>query len=517
MPDLSVTDCRPRPPVSLSPAMRTTQGKWLALLVCCGVVSTTGCGKKDKEKPREQAETTPAPKTPKPPPPPRSTLPPDSGEHTGKTLWAKGLGSLMGDEGRAVALNAAGDVAVAGMFGGPIDFGNGTAITPQGTDGFLAVYDPDGNYKWATAIGGEGNDIAAAVEFDHAGNVVVGGWFSGEMTIGDIPLKGAGADDIFLAKFDPDGKVKWARNIGSDNIELIKAIAVNADDSLIITGEIRGTIRFDTIELKSAGDADIFLAKLDAKGAVVWAKRFGSTGQDYGRAVAVDSRGDIVLGAEFSGTVDFGGKQPLTHVGNRDALLAKYDADGNYVWAKGWGSSFNDLAVDVAVDPADNVIVVGSFEDKLDLAGVPLTSAGTADAYIAKFSPDGVLAWAKSYGADNNDRADAVGVDKFGNILFAGWFWYKVDFGGGALESPNRNIDIFVVKLSPAGDHLWSRRFGDKDHDRAFGIAVAPDGGSVVTGRFRFAPDFGTGPIQANQKPDNRAPPTDIFVARLAP
>ncbi len=512
-------NCRSLSPVRWSPSMNTiNQAKWMAALVSVAMV--VGCGKKDAEK--KPAEVPPPTKpTPqpdkKPPPPPRAELPADPGDHSGKHVWSQSLGSMQRDEGRAIAVDKSGNIAVVGIFSGPIDFGSGTAVTPTTTDAFVAVFAADGKHKWSLGIGGEGSDIGSLVTFDNAGNVIVGGWYSKTMTVGETVLKSLGADDMFIAKFDPAGTLMWIKSIGAENIELVQSIAATKDNALIATGEFRAEVMFGATKLKSAGNADIFLLKLEATGEVAWAKRFGSTGQDYGRSVTVDSRGDIVLAAEFSGTVDFGGAKPITHVGNRDTILAKFDGDGNHVWSHAFGSSFNDLGVGVATDAADNVVIVGSFEDKILIAGNEYQSAGTADIYVAKFNPDGKHQWSKTFGADNKDRASSVAVDKFGNIIFAGWFWYDVDFGGGALSSPNRNMDGFLVKLAPTGAHLWSKNFGDKDHDRVFSVAVDDSAHVAITGRFRFAPDFGGGPLKALSKEGDKAPPTDIFVARFAP
>ncbi len=507
--------------------MRTkASSKWFAALLMAGI-ALSGCGKKDeggksKEKkpgvPPKEPSTEPQkkPDEPKTPPAPRAELPADTGKLALKFDWAHGFGSLKRDEGKGIAIDPAGNVVVTGLFSGDIDFGSGTPLKANDVDAFIAGFAPDGKYKWSMALGGEGEDLGKDIALDADGNAVVVGWFSKTMTVGAVPLKSAGADDAFVVKVDPDGNVLWARKFGAENIDLAQAVAVMPDKSVIVTGEFRTTVDFGGGPLKSAGDADIFVLRLGADGSLVWAKSFGYAGQDYGRAVAVDSRGDILLAAEFTGTVDFGGGKPLQHVGNRDAALVKLDGDGKHIWSKGYGGSFNDLAVDLAVDAADNAVVVGAFEDVMKIEGHEMKAKGETDAYVVKFGPDGTYQWANSYGADRKDVASGVDFDKFGNVYATGWFTNDVDFGGGALKSPNRNQDMFVVVLSPDGSHLWSHNYGDKDHDRGFDIAVNSAGLVALTGRYRFALKFDDDTVlESVRKEGDKIPQPDIFVARF--
>jgi len=498
----------------------------MAALLMAGL-AVSGCGKKDeggKGKDKQPGETKKEPKAEPQKPPeapaepaePRAELPADTGKLELKLDWAHGFGSLLRDEGKGIAIDAAGNVVATGLFSGDIDFGGGTPLKANGVDAFVASFAADGTHRWSIAFGGSGEDLGKSVAIDSEGNAIVTGWFSKEMSVGAVPLKSSGADDAFVVKLDPDGIVLWARKFGAENIDLAQAVAVMPDNSVVITGEFRTTVDFGGGPLKSAGDADIFLMKLAADGSFVWAKSFGYAGQDYGRAVAVDSRGDILLAAEFTGTVDFGGKKPLEHVGNRDAVLVKLDGDGKHIWAKGFGGSFNDLAVDVAVDAADNVFVVGAFEDVIKIVGHELKSKGETDAYVAKFGPDGKYQWTKQFGAENKDVASGVGVDKFGNVFVTGWFTDSVDFGGGTLVSPNRNQDAFLVALDPDGKHLWSRNYGAQDHDRGFDIAVHPDGYVGLTGRYRFDMKMSDEVVlKSVRKAGDKIPQPDIFVARF--
>ena len=247
----------------------------------------------------------------------------------------------------------------------------------------------------------------------------------------------------------------------------------------------------------------------------LWSKRLGSTGEDTGHAVAVDSNGNVVVTGFFQGTVDFGGGG-LTSAGDLDSFVAKFSgADGSHLWSKRFGSTDFDRGDEVAVDGSGNVVVTGLFEGTVDFGGGGLTSVGRYDRhdiFVAKFSgANGSHLWSKRFGsADFFDAGVGVALDSSGNVVVTGWFTGTVDFGGDNLTSAGID-DVFVAQFSGAdGSHLWSKRFGSTGNDEGLGVAVDGSGNVVVTGYFTGTVDFAGGGLTS-------AGNSDIFVAKLAP
>ncbi len=110
------------------------------------------------------------------------------------------LGGNAAESGRAVAVDDKGNIYLAGLFRGQVDFGAGARYTARRADGFLARLGPDGAVRWARQLGGANDDIADALALDPQGNAVVAGSFSEELTVGDGTLKSEGADDMFVAR-----------------------------------------------------------------------------------------------------------------------------------------------------------------------------------------------------------------------------------------------------------------------------------------------------------------------------
>jgi hypothetical protein len=493
------------------------------------LVLAAGCGRKQEDEPPPPA---PAPTLPEPAGPvkPREPLktPALGAAYQGKLVWARAFGGLDRDEAKAVAIDAAGNVAAAGIFTGEVDFGVGK-FTSKDTSGFVGVLGPDGKPTWMAQLSAHQTAKEAAAEptvadvtvsgvaFAGKGNLAVVGWFSNVLQVGDLSVKAKGADDAFVAMFDKAGKPQWVKALGGDNVDIAWGVAAAPDGGLAVIGERRGAADFGGGEFEAKGKADIWLVRLNADGDHLWSKSWGDFGEDNGRAVAFDSRGDVIIACEMDLPLDFGDGKPLPHKGKGDVAIVKLSTVGNLRWARSFGNTFDDVVLGLTVDGADDIIFSGSFEDKLTIGKDHLTAGERADAYVAKLDPDGQPVWARNWGGPWEDMAAAVAADPYGNIVVTGWFQGTVDFGAGPQEAPNGNMDGFLMKLSPDGKHLWSRRFGDKDHDRGRAVAVDPAGDIALAGIFRFNLDLGGTVLTSSTKPGDKIAPADAFFARFGP
>jgi hypothetical protein len=178
-----------------------------------------------------------------------------------------------------------------------------------------------------------------------------------------------------------------------------------------------------------------------------------------------------------------------------------------YDWAQRFGGGGSDRVECVAVDADRNVIMVGSFSGDANFGGGVLSTGGSDDVFVAKYDHWGYHLWSRRFGGNNNDRARAVAVDADGNVIVVGYFLGAIDFGGASLTSAGLD-DIFVVRLDAYGHHVWSRRFGAGNNDHADHVALDADGNIAVTGYMRGSVDFGGGAITS-------AGAADGFVAAL--
>lgn len=416
----------------------------------------------------------------------------------GSQIWARRMsGPTAFDNAyvNSVAVDGQGNAVVAGYFERSVDFGGGTLTSAGASDVFVAKFSSTGGHVWSRRFGGVNDDIAEGVSFDGSGDVVVAGYFSGSADFGSGVLTSAGGTDVFVAKYSSNGAPSWSRRFGSTGTDRGLAVDVDGSGNYVFAGYMVGTVDFGGGGLTSAGAADVFLVKYSPAGGHIWSKRFGGSSSDVALAVSVSAGGDIALTGYFQGTANFGG-QNLTSAGANDAFLARYDMNGREVWSKRFGGSSDDRGMTVAIDGQGAVIAAGSFLGTVDFGGGAVANTGGADIYLAKYSSNGNYAWARAFGTSANvgEMVSSVAVDGSNNVLVTGAIVNTVDFGGGGLAT-NGTYDAFIAKFRSDGTHTWSKRYGALYDDHGWSIAADTAGNVIAAGDFIQSINFGGGAL----------------------
>jgi hypothetical protein len=361
---------------------------------------------------------------------------------------------------------------------------------------------------WSMRVGGSGDQSPYGMAVDASGAVIIAGSSLGKPSFGGASFETLGEGDLFIAKYDTSGAHVWSKVFGDAEAQQGRAVAVDSAGNVFVTGFFSGTLSFSAgLTLTSAGLEDIFLVKLDPSGNVLWAKGFGDGDSQLGNAVAVDAAGNVYVAGSFEGTVDFGGGPVLAD--DEDGVLIKLDPSGIILWSFTFGGSGDDSADSVAIDPGGDVLLGGKFHYKVSIGGTPLDSNGGADMVAVKLTAAGSPAWVKGFGSSESDYVGGIASDATGNVILAGLFGDSIDFGCGALEDQGP-ADLFVAKLNPAGGCLWSKGFGEPNGQEDPRVAVDGAGNVLVTDEFVGTIDFGGAPVVT-------AEPTDILVLKLDP
>lgn len=448
--------------------------------------------------------------------------------------WAKGLGDWSDDTGNSIAVDNSGNVYVTGTFYGTVDFdpsGSIAELTSFGqSDVFLAKFDAAGNLIFANNMGGVFDDGGYSLALDDLGNVYITGRFSGtaefDPSANVVNLSSLGGSEIFIAKYDADGNYLYANGIGGIDDEDGFAITVDAVGNAYVTGRFSGTVDFDpaagTANLTSAGNYDIFFAKYDTNGDFIYANGMGgASSTDHGASIAVDDNGNAYLTGYFSGTVDFdpsSNTANLTSAGFWDIFIAKYDGNGNYVYAKNIGGPDLDLGQSIAIDGQGNAYLTGYFQNEADFDPSAnttyLTSAGGYDIFMAKYDSDGNLIYAKNIGGESDDLGSSVVLDDFDNVLFTGRFSDTCDFdpsGGVANLNSAGGFDVFLAKFDSNGNYIYAESMGGPGNDDGFTMTVNGSGELYVAGIFEGTADFDPNTGVTNLMSQGQY---DIFIAR---
>lgn len=364
---------------------------------------------------------------------------------------------------------------------------------------------------WVRTIGGTSAQSGNASVVDGSGNIYVGGYFMGSMTVGGTTLTSAGDLDGFVAKYNSSGVLQWIRQIGSTTGDTIDGIAVDSGGGVIAVGRFTGTINPGGGALVSSGGSDILVVKYSASGGHTWSRRYGGTYNDVASAVAVDGTGNVYFTGYFAGTIDFGGG-PITvpFISDLDVYLTKLSTTGAYVWAKGFSNNGNEIGYGVAASSTGDVVMVGAFNSRVNFGGGNIQANDVEeDGFVAKFSTAGVHQWSKRFGDVMDDTARAVDIDGSGNVAVTGEVRGSVNFGGSTLTGSLVYTDAFVASYSSSGTHRWSRRMGNSTaSDAGYGITHDGSNNVIVAGDFRGAVNFGSTLTSAGL--------SDAFVASYA-
>ncbi len=398
-------------------------------------------------------------------------------------------------------------------------------------------------YRFAKRVGGSANEAGNAITLTSAGDILVTGYFQGTVDFDPSGTSSytlnASSEDAFVAKYDANGNLSWAKSFKGTTAGRGRSIATDNSGNILVTGEFQGTADFNPdapiVSLTSKGGRDIFIVKLDPSGNFMWATSIGSTRDDYGHGIKSDGSGNVVVGGHFVGTPDFDPGPaifPLSSTGsgtaNPDLFILKLDPNGNFVWAKSFGNVVDDFGLGLALDASGNPLIIGKLQGGADVdpgpGTVTLTGYGGDDVVIVKLNASGNFLWGRNMGGAGMDQGYAITTDASGNVYSTGLFSGTADFDPGAgtfnLVAQATYTEVFVSKLDVNGNFVWAKRFGGPATGgllETWGRSIALDGAGNVytTGDFTETMDFDPGSGTFNltsAAPSGRA---DIFVSKL--
>jgi hypothetical protein len=399
------------------------------------------------------------------------------------------------------------------------------------------VVDPVLDY--ATFLGGTGGASGESIAVDKDGFIYATGTVSSNLfptSESAMQTVFAGSNDIYVAKFDPTGKeLIFSTYFGSYGDDRAVDLAVDSEGRIYLTGfttspdfPLKNPIqnKFGGGSMAAGGDAIVVI--LDPSGSsVLFSTFFGGTLDDFGRSIALEKDGSIVVcGATIS--EDFPVHKPLQEFyggGPRDGMMFKLAPIGaGLVYSTYMGGTGNDELWSVAIGP-DSHAYFGGVTTSRDLIVVaPFQEAyggGNRDIMLAKLPPDG-SAWifATYLGGTAEDYARAIAVDGEGFLYITGF-----SFSG---NYPRRNPfdntyggsrDVIVTKMTPdAKEIVFSTFLGDTSVEEGYAIALAAEGEVVVAGHTQSLNFPAVQALQAGFGGTCRTQPctADIFVTRFA-
>ncbi len=345
--------------------------------------------------------------------------------------WVRTEGSSGGDHASSIALSPTGSVLVTGHTSGSpgetVVFGVGEAHETSwqhgddGRDAVIARFDGNGGLEWVWGSGSHGNDYGRAVAFLSDGSLAATGVYGASFALGggepgEAVLPWSGEADVYVARFDPDRHLAWARRIASQSWDYSAgALGVFADDSVIVAGSFGNGVtdpiaatfgegESNETTLTSEGNGDVFVARFDAEGGLTWARRAGGQELEIVKGVAVGDQGQVWITGSFWGQPTFGAgeatEMTLADVGQRPSnlFIARYTSDGQFHWARRAGTTDeaspepDDQGTAIVELPDGSLVITGQCGESATFGpGEPnettLTPHGGRDIFLARFEP----------------------------------------------------------------------------------------------------------------------------------
>ena len=347
--------------------------------------------------------------------------------------------------------------------------GGGQSRSGGSSSGFLVTF----------GLSGFDTD-AAGVAIDSSDNIYITGTSQGTNLFGKNATSGT-TDDIFVAKLNSSGVVQWVYTAGGTGRDRGRKIALDSSGNIYVVGYYQNTVDFGGGNVKSNGSWDAFILKLNSSGTFQWVKSYGgSTGNDLGRDVVVDSNDNVIMLGTFRGTVNFdsGDGGGFYTSNDYDVFLIRLNSSG--IWQSVWVTTNNGSADGraLAIDSNNVTYLTGSYSGSVTFGANNRTASNSNDLFIHKidtYDNDNNTQLTYALNVDTTQKAKGIAVDSSGNIYATGTFQNTVNFGGGNITSSGK--DIYLLKLNSSLVFQWVKRFARDDGaaGQAFGTAVAVD------------------------------------------
>ena len=446
--------------------------------------------------------------------------------------WHTFYGYTADDSAYAVRVDASGDIYIAGSSRSSWLGDGGTVplhAYSGDKDIFVLKLSKEGAYRWHTFYGSSSYDTANAIAVEADGDLLIAGVSSASWDAGaSAPLNAhSGLNDIVVLRLSSSGAYQWHTFFGGSGSDLGNAVALaDNGEALFVTGNSTSAWQGDQGEtpkhaFPTGGSAQLYLLKLDIGGGYLWHTFYGGGWLSDGSAVAVDSSGSALVAgwSQDSWTGDLSVPPLHPHGGNPEIMILKLTSDGAYQWHTFYGSGSFDSAWGLAIDGEDQLLVASTCYAAWpgDNAASPLHAfSGASSIGVLKLDTDGAYQWHTFYGSVNGEIGEDLALDGEGGIYVSGMSgssWLG-DGGEPPVHSYQGGGDALIFKLDPGGAYQWHTFHGSDGIDHGFSLALDPEGHLVAAGESykSWLGDSGQAPLHPHS-PTASAP--DLMVFRL--
>ena len=397
----------------------------------------------------------------------------------------KSWGSTGAEFATHVTSDASGNIFITGEFRDSIDVGGIVLIEDDGngSTAFLAKYDSDLNLLWALQSKVPTVDpfycIPTGLEVDPSGNAVLVGNFESDTLIFGTDTLFSSNRDGYLIKADPSGNISWSLRLGGTSSDGPSGLDIDNNGNIFVTGYYTSSMTLGAFTLNSKGSRDVYVAKIDPNGNVMWAVSAGGTGIDRAGELTLDPTGNVFITSNFKGTMFFGADSLVNNTNQNDGYAAKLDGNGNWLWARAINGPGDDNGVSIEADSAGNLYVGGTFRDTVIAGAFTLVSQGAEDLFLLKYDLNGSEQWMVREGTNSSDGLSEIIIDGENRL------WMDFDLGSYNLTQGNFLLKAFDLNGNSLANKMGGRVGGAEVMD--FGLD--PSGDLIVVGTTNFSPN----------------------------
>jgi len=390
-------------------------------------------------------------------------------------------------------------------------------------DAFIEMFSPKGNLLWGTYFGGNKDEIGYSIFIDNRGFIYITGFTNSTNGIASASAYQTNlfsGTDVFIGKFNSSGQRVWSTYYGGESGDYAFDIAVGNHNDVIIVGRTVSTTNFATpgaFKTSTGSTGDAFILKFDTSGKRQWATYYGGTDYDYANSVIVDDNGNIYLTGETNSiNLATAGTHQYYKDDSYDAYIAKFNTNGQRIWATYYGGNDFDKGESIVLDKNKNIYITGVTLSSNKIAtstAFQKIRGDSNDAFLAKFDSNGKIIWGTYYGGNCGDYGEDISLDRYNSIYITGWTKSPSSISTNSVfqQNNNGNIDAFIAKINNNGDLIWGSYFGGIKQDQAKGIAVDKNNNIVFCGYTKSPDSIST----SNAYKKAFGGSIDIFVTKL--
>ncbi len=414
--------------------------------------------------------------------------------------WLKRAGGASPDLANGLWANEQGDVFITGSISGTAKFYKSEVASRGGGDVYVAHFNSSGNLVWVKTFGGKLDDFATAITGDPEGNLYITGIYTDTARFGEFELYSK-SSDLFTAKINPKGNVVWVKSLGTAGTAISSAIAVTDQGGVFVGGVYSGNFDNDKVKLNQ-GQTDGFICKLDWEGNRTWTRVFGGPGFDELSVLKTDPWGRVLAGVVFDQFM-YVNEQEFEGNSSKSGAVILYESTSSVVWTKVFSGQDAQCSIhDAVTDLQGTCYISGKFSGEMNFGEVTASSRGQTDAFILAIEKSGSVRWISALGGSQTD--DALVLELLPNgksLIMAGQFSSLIEHGRKSLSADFEN-QFYMARWDTRGNLDELKKLPFNTSFTCEGKKINSQGRLHVCGSFTGKSLFGKLPLVSGGEED---------------